>query len=292
MTKPVYIHAGAHRTGTSSFQMCLDLNRAALQAAGYDPAYPGRDGIPGGTLKLRLFAKGDAGPVTRRAADVLRMHSPDPHRALILSEENISGRMYQFQKGRFYPVAEQQMTVLGDALKTCGAWPVTRLVLVVRTYAELFTSAYRKRAEDNPVAAFRKIVPRYLAMDRGWPALVKAYRDILAPQELLVLEYAGRGDSADLLRRLLSDPSMPLTEPARDLNLSATDAALEHLQARYHAGETLDRAAWQEVLQAFSGDTEDRGVTHLEAEERQALSDRYANHLDKMERMRGVTLLR
>ena len=29
---PLFIHAGAHRTGTSSFQLCLHKNRKALGA--------------------------------------------------------------------------------------------------------------------------------------------------------------------------------------------------------------------------------------------------------------------
>lgn len=54
MTKPIYIHAGAHRSGSSSFQLCLSHNRAALMQAGYDLAYPSRDGAPMGELQMKL----------------------------------------------------------------------------------------------------------------------------------------------------------------------------------------------------------------------------------------------
>jgi len=56
MEKKIYIHAGCHRGGSSSFQLCLSHNRAVLSDAGFDVAYPGRDGVPGGKLKLRLPA--------------------------------------------------------------------------------------------------------------------------------------------------------------------------------------------------------------------------------------------
>ena len=48
MNKRIYLHAGAHRTGSSSFQMCLYANRDLLGSMGLDVAYPGRDGVPGG----------------------------------------------------------------------------------------------------------------------------------------------------------------------------------------------------------------------------------------------------
>ncbi|MGY3437216.1 MULTISPECIES: hypothetical protein [unclassified Marinovum] len=288
MTKPVFIHAGAHRTGTSSFQMCLDLNREALAAAGYDTAYPGRDGIPGGTLRLKLPDDGTTGP----AEKTLRQHSPDPTRALILSEENIPGRMFPFYKGRFYPSAEARLKTLRAALRAVGAERITRVVLVLRSYDALFASAYRKRAEDNPVAPFSQIVPHLLAMDRGWPAIVRVFKNILSPQELVVLDYSKRGQSCDLLRQLVPGFDGDLSEPERSLNLSATDAALEALQARYHAGETLDRAAWQAVI-AENADIAGRArFASYEEGEKRVLSERYDAHLDRISRIKGITFLR
>ena len=52
----VHIHVGAHRTGSSAFQMFLDINAAALRAQGFDLAYPDRNGAEGGRLKLFLPA--------------------------------------------------------------------------------------------------------------------------------------------------------------------------------------------------------------------------------------------
>lgn len=296
MSKQVYIHAGAHRTGTSSFQMCLDLNRDALRARGVDPAYPGRDGIPGGTLRLKLPGPGTAArdhdAMMARTTEVLQTHSPDPARALLLSEENTPGRMFHFYKGMFYPAAEDRFRVLDAALRAVGCEKPARLVLVLRRYDALFASAYRKRAEDNPVAPFREIAPRMLEMDRGWPALVRAIKSILAPREFIVVEYAQRGQSRDLLRRLLPEIETAWQEPERVMNLSATDAALEALQARYHAGETLDRTAWQAVIAAHQDNRTDTGFARFNADETQILSARYEAHLDKIAKIRGITFLR
>lgn len=285
MPKAVYIHAGAHRTGTSSFQMCLDLNRGALATAGYDTAYPGRDGIPGGNLRLKLK---DAGA----AARVLAGHSTSPDRALIVSEENIPGRMFPFYRGRFYPAAESRLRVLRSALATLGVDRPRRMVLVLRSYDALFTSAYRKRAEDNAVAPFHEVSANFMAMDRGWPALVRAFQKIIDPQRFVVISYTKRGRSVDLLNQLVPDLSMPLREPERALNLSATDAALEALQARYRAGETLTRAQWQAVIADHADAQAPTGFASLQDGDIALLRARYEQHLDKISQFRGITFLR
>lgn len=296
MVKQVFIHAGAHRTGTSSFQMCLDLNRAALAGQGIDPAYPGRDGIPGGALRLKLPGPGTKqaawGDLAARAGARLHAHSPDPARALVLSEENIPGRMFHFYKGQFYPAAEARLKVLRSALAGLECDRPERLVLVLRRYDALFASAYRKRAEDNPVAPFREIAPRMVAMDRGWPALIRAIKAIVSPRDFIVVEYGQRGQSRDLLTRLLPDISAEWQEPEQVMNLSATDAALEALQARYHAGEVLDRAQWQAVVAAHRDAAGSAGFARFTEEESTALSERYEAHLDRIAKIRGITFLR
>ncbi|WP_417524143.1 hypothetical protein [Marinovum sp.] len=286
MTKVIYLHAGAHRTGTSSFQMCLSLNQSALAAANVDVAYPGRDDIPGGTLRLPLSPDGQAG-VARR----LRYHSPDPRRALLLSEENVTGQMFPFLRGQFYPKAEERLNVLAAGLATAEA-RIARLLLVVRRYDDFFASAYRKRAEDHPVASFDKRVPDFLAMDRGWPELVEALSAILQPVEFFVVDYERRPSRAGLLRLLLPGYAGPVEEPQRVMNLSATDVALEHLQARYRAGEELERPAWQAVIAEHADQRDGTGFAEFKEADRRVLSERYAADLDRIGAIPGVTLLR
>ncbi|MEO0939771.1 MAG: hypothetical protein AAFY38_16580 [Pseudomonadota bacterium] len=285
MSRVYYIHAGAHRTGSSSFQMCLHVNRDALDAAGYDLAYPGRDGIPSGRLDLRLPSpRHGAGPhpvLVQRSKAALG----DGDRPMILSEENIAGRMFHFYQGQFYPAAEARCRALKDALNG----PVARLVLVIRPYAGLYASAFRKRAEDNPVRPFREVVPQLMTMDRGWPELVALMRDVLAPEAFEVVPFAVRGASRDLLYRLVPEAGAGWTEPEEVVNLSATDAALEALQARYHAGDALDRAAWKAVIAKHAGDT-GRGFAAFTDAERNTLDTLYNRDLLRISEMDGVSL--
>jgi hypothetical protein len=283
---PIFIHAGAHRTGTSSFQLCLHKNRKMLRQAGWALAYPGRDGIPSGKLALRLPTPkgGVQDKLISKARNTLNDHAGD--RPLILSEENIAGRMMHFMQGRFYPAAEARLEVLR------AAWPgpIAHVLLVVRPYDGLFVSGYRKRAEDNAVEDFETLRPRYLAMDRGWPDLVAAMRDILRPERFSVIPYGLRGTSTALLQRLV--PGLPgdaLIEPARVMNLSATDAALAALQLRYRAGETLGRAAWKDIVASHADDTERRGFATFSEAEIQVWADRYARDLETLAAMDGIT---
>ncbi len=292
MSRPVYLHAGAHRTGTSSFQLCLAQNRAALARAGYGVAYPGRDGVPGGRLKLRLpgprHGAGQMARIEAIARAALAEVAPEPDRALILSEENIPGRMFHFYSGQFFPASAARLRVLAQAL---GAPPV-HLIYVLRPYAALYASAYRKRAEDNAVAPFAEIVPHLLAIDRGWPDLLAEMRDILAPARFSVVAYENRGQSRDLLRLLVPElATVDLTEPDRVVNLSASDAALAILQGKYRAGEKPDRAEWRRIIEAHRNDPHSGEFAPYTEDQRARLDARYARDLDRVAGMAGITVI-
>jgi hypothetical protein len=291
--KPLYVHLGAHRTGTSSFQMMLSENRDLLAQTGYDIAYPGRDDIPQGELKLRLphprnLGKWETDFLPGATKELQRFTTPDSH-ALILSEENIPGRMIHFPAGQFYPAAEVRLQTLAAAARA----PVLRAVLVVREYTGLYISAYRKRAEDNKSQPFEEGRHNMLHMDRGWPDLVRMVLEHLKVQELVVIDYNRRGRSADILGMLVPElAEVPLCEPARRMNHSATDAALIALQERYQADETLEREAWQAIIAAHRDDKEQRGVSEFTKRQTRILEGRYQEHLDEIAKMPAVMLLR
>ena len=291
MTGEIFIHAGAHRTGTSSFQQCLWENRAALAGLAIDVAYPGRDGAPQGRLKLQLPRPRHGPRRIPQFAEGVRQHlariCPEARGRLILSEENIPGPMRHFYEGRFFPAAENRAAALAQ-----GVGRVAHVVYVLRPYGALYASAWRKRAEDNPVPPFGDLVPRFLEMDRGWPEIVGALRDRLAPERLTVVDFAARGTSVDLLRRLVPGlENVALQEPEKVVNLSATDAALKALQARYHVGERLSRAAWQAVLAEHAENRESLGLAVYPKAAEAALAARYTRDLDRIGGMAGVSVI-
>ena len=289
--KPIYLHAGAHRTGTSSFQLMLARNRAAITEAGFGLAYPGRDGIPEGDLGLRLPSPRNADQAVSRFVPSVRVELARHQRArgLILSEENLPGRMIHFAAGKFYPAAEARFLTLARAAEA----PIARVLLVVRGYADLYVSSFRKRAEDNLVDPFNDGRPKMMRMDRGWPELVALMQKTLQPRAFTVVEYDRRGTSTGLLQHLVPElASLDLTEPQRTLNRSATDAGLLALQEVYAQGRTLERAEWQTIIDRHRDDTEPRGFSAFKPRQLVRLRDRYAADLDRLAEMPGVTLLR
>ncbi|MCB4379015.1 hypothetical protein FZX02_00835 [Synechococcus sp. MU1644] len=282
---PIYIHAGAHRTGTSSFQMCLHENWQLLDRQGWTTAYPGRDGNPSGELALRLPSGHRVDHAAAAIKAKLGLDAYRDGRPVILSEENIPGRMFHFLQGQFYPFAEMRCT----ALRAAWTGPIAHLMLVVRPYDQLFESAFRKRAEDNEMSDFCDVSGNYMNMDRGWPDLVQLMQDILKPEAITVVPYEARGTSTDLLKRLV--PSLSgeeLVEPQRILNQSATDAALEALQVRYRCGENLSRSDWQAVISQYAGETAKTGFAAFSEDEKAELSARYASDLKQIEWMKSV----
>jgi hypothetical protein len=83
-----------------------------------------------------------------------------------------------------------------------------------------------------------------------------------------------------------------LAEPERPVNRSATDTALEVLQRRYRAGETLKRPEWRKVLNEHASARQSTGFAAFPEAVRATLDDVYQADLDRLERLDGITFLR
>jgi hypothetical protein len=287
--RPVYIHAGAHRTGTSSFQLCLAENRAILEGAGYCLAYPGRDGAPDGTLRLKLPRPWQKPGNEQTFVPGARAHVAKVSGgsgALILSEENITGSMRHLFEGRFFPANAMRCRVLKDAL---GA--PKHLVFVVRPYAQFLRSAYRKLAENNAVPDFDQVVPAFCQMDRGWPEIVTEMRNIFEPERLSVISYARRGTSVGLLRFLVPQAPDGLIEPERTVNLSATDAALQALQQHHRSGERLKRPEWRSVIRSHAKNTAALGFADWPEDAEKHLNSKWKEDESRLLQMSGIEML-
>ncbi|WP_143104106.1 hypothetical protein [Poseidonocella sedimentorum] len=206
-----------------------------------------------------------------RAQRHLSGFAPGP-KGLILSEENIAGKMSGFGQERFFPMARERARFVARALPA----PVTRVLFVLRRYDGFFASAYRLRASSRKVSSFDEMKPGILSMATGWPEVVTALRDGFPLAEITVLDYARRGESRELLRHLVPEAAeLALEEPSRLENASPDDAMLEAAQA---------------TLGAESGENSSMNVEFTEAE-RALLDARYVADLERIGGMRGVTLL-
>jgi hypothetical protein len=287
----VFLHGGAHRTGSSSFQLCLAENAGQLEGAGYGLAYPARDGVESGRLELRLPGPrhGDVACQTMIRGGLAKFDDLFGDRErLILSEENLPGRMVHFYNGQFYPAAAKRADVLAAAMRA----PVAHLLFVVRDYAPFFVSAHRQRALDNPVQPFERLREAVMGMTEGWADLIALFQQHLRPEQITVVDYAQRGESRALLARMLPDIAADaLQEPARQLNRSGTDAGLMAIQAHFAANENLGEPERAALLQAHDADVGDKGFARFSQAEERLLTERYARDLDRIAALPCVTLV-
>jgi len=290
--RAVYLHLGGHRTGGSSVPLCLAENRAVLEGRGYALGYPARDGAPGGTLKLKLPEPRHGGEeiarLTERAAREVDRVAEGRDR-LILSEENVPGRMMHLYTGRFFPAAEARAQVLAQAL----GGPVAHLVYEVRDYPGFFASCHRRRAVQRPVPGFDAFRAALDGLDRGWPELIALLQEQLRPQRFTVVDSASRGQSRAVLDRLLPDVSASeLREPETILNSSATDRALEAVQARFAEGDRPAQVEIDALIAAHANDREDLGFARFPEVEHRRWQARHAADLDRIAAMPDIELIR
>ncbi|MFT6023716.1 MAG: hypothetical protein ACI9PY_001834 [Ascidiaceihabitans sp.] len=291
--KAFYIHAGGHRTGTSSVQMFLHDNLAEINSQGYDAVYPGRDGIPSGKLGLRLpsLRHGDTlqHRFVRKVRREIRANSPDRTRATILSEENIPGRMIHFFGSEFYPTAEARMKALRGGL----GGPLKRVLFIVRPYDALYVSAFRKRAEDTAVEPFTKFRAALMKMNRGWPEFIASMRDTLQAEDTVVMTMSARGDNRNIIKYLVPELAQDnLIEPVKQLNVSATDTAMDVLQAHYKAGDTLTRTEWQQIITDNADTKVSTGFAEFEPDQKQHLRDLFDRDCDSLGALKGIRFIR
>ncbi len=290
----VHIHVGAHRTGSSAFQMFLDLNAAALRAQGVDLAYPDRDGAKGGRLKLFLPAPRHTAETVdwrmKKAQHNLARQVTDPARPLILSEENILGRMDPFYHGQFYPFLHARARFMARVL---DGRRVARILLLVRPYDSLFVSAYRKRSEDNEMGDFNVMRERMAVFEGdGWPEVALTLIKELNPRKLVVIPYKRPRHELDLARALMPKLDLSqLKEPTLPVNASLSDAGLFELQKRYLAGEAPDRAVIEQVRAEFAETEVDAPYAAFTGAQKETLRTRYYDDLDTLRLMSGIKVI-
>ncbi len=290
MARDIFIHAGSHRAGSSALQMFLDVNAAAIRAQGIDPVYPGRDGAAGGAFRFRVPAPRDKAGKVKARFDITQgsfERMAPGSGPVILSEENIPGRMRPLFQGRFFPEADHRAGFLARVL---GPNRVARLTLVLRPYDELFTSAYRKLAATRRLPPFAGLAPKMLDSPIGWPEVVAKLAEALRPGEIRVLRYCPRpqAEIAAAICPLLD--TGPLVEHAAPVNASLPDAALFALQARYGAGAEPGEALIAEVRAETEGRAAPEPFAGFNENGRAKLRARFEDDLARLAKMPGVTV--
>ncbi len=290
----VYLHLGAHRTGTGSFQDFLASNADNFADFGVNLAVANRDGASEGSFKLRLpdarhFRKDDLDERRVWLDDVFEEIRINQRARTLVSEENIPGSFNSIFSKHPYGIALDRMKFFQSGF----TGNVRRVLFVIRSYDTFLPSAYRKRCEFREIDPFKVYAADQMKADRGWPELIGDIRNAFTPEELVVLTYEDRWSHIEMLQHLMPETEQvdfaPLT---RRFNVSATDAACRAMQAHFASGKKLSPAGLAQMIRKYADDTSGPPIAAFADKDAEILQSRYADDIARIGKMSGVSLIR
>ncbi len=264
MTGPrqrIVIHAGFHKTGTSTAQAVLRRNRVTLRA---ETAMI----LPFGLKSVRSAARGfstwrDDMVLARagiRLGSLVRDLGVKPARKLLVTSEELSGHMPGRDKLADYSAAPALMRAYAEALhQLFGARLHLTFVFSLREAEAWLKSAYGEHVRSSRMLLdFDSFRDRYAAA-ADMPATVDAVRDAVAPHavvETWLEDAAARplGPADPLLDTIgITAASRAVLESVPPANTAPADAVLDELLAinRSPRSDAEVRAAKHAVLAAL-----------------------------------------
>lgn len=291
-----FVHLGAHRTGSSSFQVFLGHNRVLLKQAGFNLIYPDRDGAIGGysrriDLPSQSIAPEKHRPYFRHFVKPMQQRFGQMQQSgcikTILSEENILGRMGLFFRGRFYPQAGLRLDLVQHGLQQ----PIDNALLVVRNYGDLYQSSAAMLAQIRERPPFEQTVQNLMEMQTGWPDLVNRLLRRGHVKKITVVPYEHRGDDANLLQLLCGERLARLEPAPHRPNISPSAPALEELQKRYIAGENLSIEQRENIIAEYPQGKGGNRYDPFTKIQKTTLTERYKQDLETLSMNPAVTFI-
>lgn len=219
----LYLHLGAHRTGSTAFQRILSKNTAALGREGI--AVWGPDELrPRDYFFLSTRDGFKEGAHAAYAKDLAKVKA----RRLVLSEENIIGTMLHNMRGRaFYPDFLRRMVDYGGMFDTVPK----RIGLATREYGSYWASCYTYTLPVHPLPDFEDLKVELLKIDRGWLDMIRELRALFPKTEIMVwpLE-AVQKQMTDMVSCFAGHSGAPLEDIGRRINTSRRSSVVPFVQ--------------------------------------------------------------
>ncbi|WP_424944059.1 hypothetical protein [Aliiroseovarius crassostreae] len=287
----LYLHLGAHRTGTGSFQEFLSMNAGRLDDHGVNVAVSNRDGNLNSGLKLRLpdkrhFRKNNLDQHRVWLDEQIEDNSLDRRRVSLVSEENLPGTINTLMSPDIYPIVDKRLKFFASRQTK----PIRKVLFVVRSYDSFFESVFRKRVEFRAIDPFHHYRDDMMTMNRGWVDVIQDIRDATKVDNVQVLRFEDRPGYLKLLHTLF--PALPhdgWLGPQGLRNVSASNAACREIQRAFHNGEELSRAQIEDIKARYADDTDAEPVAAFSDADRAELQDRYAEDVQTIRNLPFVT---
>lgn len=239
----LFLHIGAHRTGTTAMQDMLAAQPGVL-------AEKGVAALVHAELEARV--PGLARVVRREGWESLRAgleNATRNARKVLISDENIIGDMgWNIRSGSFYWRARQRLEAWRDFLGR----PPARIGLGIRSYESYWLSAhalelsYRPAAKHGPVT-FAAARNGMVAAERGWLDLVDDLSGVFPASEILVWPVEARLPVEEIAQRLV-DERLALAPPPAGVNAAPAPGLIPAMEHKRAAEPEIGRAAMRDWL--------------------------------------------
>lgn len=261
--RTLYIHIGAHKTGTTSIQHTLAHSAETLAES--DLRYPEICWFHYAQHRLAFAMKGmedpDKGDVPELEAElsVLAEAVSASSGDLIISSEEL------------FSAPADQVRRLADFCKAQNLQG--RIVAFIRRQDTLFASMYNQEAKHpgngffRPVGQFTK-APTTLLADLDLLGCLRAWADAFGREQITVHRYEV-GDAMGLFCDAIGHRAEDVLKPGKRVNRSVSAATLELVRLAKFAGADagVQRTILQEAQSAFPADRESALLTHKQAHE-------------------------
>ncbi len=243
------LHIGAHRTGSTAFEQTIQRTIEQHPACGVAIWGPARlRAIPGfssvNKLTHAIGAQGSLeqlSEVAKRLADEWEEERARGTQTLILSEENILGKMSQnFRDGQFYSGVAQRLLTYANILPS----PVTTVALGIRSYSAVWSSAYfYSEQRKRPLPPQQDARQALLDTDRGWYHVTRDIRRVFSDVPIVIWDQAKIATDLDTICAavtglrtediVLPDSKINARKPSKSQKSVFEEADLKPLTQRY-----------------------------------------------------------
>ncbi|MDJ0823338.1 MAG: hypothetical protein QNJ09_16200 [Paracoccaceae bacterium] len=209
----IILHAGAHRTGTTSFQTYLRAHRARLegQAIGFWGPWRTRKGLLNSVVQ-RPESRAQAERAAGRVQINLQGARKRDVGMLIVSDENIIGTPRgNLRAGALYPEIGERMARLNAAFDG----QIRRIVLNIRSPEIWWASAMAYLVARGEPLPRRATLQQLAGSRRGWRQVITDLACACPETEIRVAPFERIGGHPDRLFRVMTGlPFAPQADPA------------------------------------------------------------------------------
>ena len=281
----IVLHLGAHRTGSTRLQSILDANRDALATNATVALTPPRRGkrvSPTIRDVLALVPTRRSWPVRRylklrKARAMFRDLVADgppgpPPRRIVVSDETMLGPCFRTDGFGLYPCAYPSLV----ALRRLLGRPPSAVHLTLRAYDTFLVSVYAMAAVyRRDVPPFDDLRERFLAVHRGWPAVVDDVARAF-PRTAVKLTRVERDTMEDRVRGLVGPEVLERFRLDGDQRPNAAPT----VEAIAAAAGPRGRTSPDDLVARHADGARFDPLTE---EERARLAERYATDLESLE---------